>query len=297
MIKERNRNKIKGAMMMRKLILLFVVIGSLFFINPAAAQEKETESAKVPLNDYLQAHATGNPDFARKAFYKDARIIAFRDGKLTNLSVEEFAKLFNGKPAEDEAKRKRAIESLDVRGSAAIAKIVLDYPTVRFVDYMSLLKIDGEWKIVNKAFFAQSRNNATGKVNFKSAEEEKQAVKTTLNTFLRATKIGDSELLKQTLLPEGNQKYVENNKYSSKTYPEFLIKFAEVRKGKPAADDAKRKRTIESIEVSGNAAVAKIMADYPDVKYFEYLALLKIGEEWKIVNNIFYGEPKPPKQK
>ena len=27
-----------------------------------------------------------------------------------------------------------------------IAEIVLDYPQVKFTDYMSLLKIDGEWK-------------------------------------------------------------------------------------------------------------------------------------------------------
>ncbi|HEX8636696.1 MAG TPA: nuclear transport factor 2 family protein [Pyrinomonadaceae bacterium] len=295
----RKSNKIEGVIMLKKLIFLFVLIGigSLFFANEAAAQDKETESAKIALNNYLQEQTTGDAEFIRKAFHKDARIMSFRDGKLANLSVEEFAKFFNGKQAKDEAERKRSIESVEISGTAAIAKIVLDYPTIKFTDYMTLLKIDGEWKIVNKAFFAEPRNNATGKVNFKSADEEKQAVETTLKTFLRATKIGNSELLKQTLLPEGNQKYVENNKYSSKTYPEFLIKFAEVRKGKPAADDADRKRTIESIEVSGNAAVAKIMADYPDVKYFEYLALLKIGDEWRIVNNIFYGEPKPPKQK
>lgn len=64
----------------------------------------------------------GAPEFIRKAFHKDARIMAFRDGKLTNLSVEEFAKFFNGKQAKDEAERKRSIESIDVSGDAAIAK-------------------------------------------------------------------------------------------------------------------------------------------------------------------------------
>jgi hypothetical protein len=290
-------NKIEGVMM-KKLMFLFVliVIGSLFFGNKAAAQDKETESAKIPLKNYLQGQTNGNAEFIRKAFYTDARIMSFRDGKLANLGVEEFAKFFNGKQAKDEAERKRTIESIEVSGTAAIAKIVLDYPTVKFTDYMTLLKIDGEWKIVNKSFFAEPRNNTTGKVNFKSAVEEKQAIEMTLKTFMWGSKTGDGELMKQTLLPEGNQKYVENNKYSSKTYPEFLIEFAKVRKGKPAADDAHRKRTIESIEISGNAAIAKLIADSPNAKYFEYLALLKIGDEWKIVNNIFYGEPKPQKQ-
>jgi hypothetical protein len=59
-----------------------------------------------------------------------------------------------GKPAADEASgtRKRRIDLVDVTGNAAIGKIVLDYPDAYIVDYMSLLKTNGEWKIINKIF-------------------------------------------------------------------------------------------------------------------------------------------------
>lgn len=142
---------------MKILSILFILVGIVTAVSAqtTAADKQENESAKVPLENYLQAQATGNGEFIRKAFHVDARIMAFRDGKLINLSVEEFAGRFNGKAAEDEAKRKRTIESLDISGNAAIAKIVLDYPTIKFTDYMSLLKIDGEWKIVNKSFYAE----------------------------------------------------------------------------------------------------------------------------------------------
>ncbi len=80
-----------------------------------------------------------------------------RENKISNLSVEEFAGFFKGISADDEVQRKRKIESLDVSGNAAIAKITLDYPTVKFTDYMSLLKIDGEWKIVNKSFYVEPK--------------------------------------------------------------------------------------------------------------------------------------------
>lgn len=146
-------------MMMKKLMftLVLIAIGSVFFANESAAQDKETESAKIPLNNYLQGQTTGDVEFIRRAFHKDARIMAFRDGKLTNLSVEDFAGFFKGKTADDEAGRKRRIESLEISGNAAIAKITLDYPTVKFTDYMSLLKIDDEWKIVNKSFYAEPK--------------------------------------------------------------------------------------------------------------------------------------------
>ena len=117
--------------------------------------QTETERIKIPLENYIKAQATGNGDFIRQAFHKDARIMAFRDGKLTNLSVEEFAARFSGKAADDESSRKRVFEILEIIGNAAVAKIVLDYPTVKFTDFMSLLKVDGEWKIVNKSFYAE----------------------------------------------------------------------------------------------------------------------------------------------
>ncbi len=149
----------KNGREMSKIVNPDLGYGQTFSSDKIAEMINQTEIAavKIPLENYLQAHATGNPDLIRRAFHADARIMAFRDGKLLNLSVEEFASRFNGKAADDEAKRQRTIESLEITGNAAIAKIVLDYPTVKFVDYMSLLKIDGEWKIVSKSFYAEMK--------------------------------------------------------------------------------------------------------------------------------------------
>jgi hypothetical protein len=144
---------------MKKLSLLFAALCvAAFAIGVRVfADEKEKEAARIPLENYIKAQATGNGDLIRAAFHKDARINAFRDNKLVNLSAEEFASRFTGKAAEDEAKRKRSIEMIEISGNAAIARITLDYPNVRFTDYMSLLKIDGEWKIINKTFYAESK--------------------------------------------------------------------------------------------------------------------------------------------
>lgn len=123
----------------------------------ALAQDADTAAARAPLETYIKAQATGEGDYIRKAFHADARIMWARDGKLTVLSTEEFAKRFNGKPPEDEAKRSRRIEQFEVVGTAAFGKIVLDYPTVTFTDYMQLLKTDGEWKIISKTFNVQQK--------------------------------------------------------------------------------------------------------------------------------------------
>ncbi|HKV33391.1 MAG TPA: nuclear transport factor 2 family protein [Pyrinomonadaceae bacterium] len=146
---------------MKKFVVLFAVIAGAGLLSipiySASVESAEAAAARVLLENYIQGHATGNPDFIRKAFHTEAKVMAFRDGKLTNLTSEEFATRFNGKPAADEAQRKRRIENVEITGNAGVAKIVLEYPTVTFTDYMSLLKVGDEWKIVNKVFYAEPK--------------------------------------------------------------------------------------------------------------------------------------------
>lgn len=144
---------------MKILAVLFVVALGVLGISSinSASMQSDFAAARVPLENYIQGHATGNGDFMRKAFHTEAKVMAFRDGKLTNMTSEEFASRFNGKPAPDEAQRKRQIEKVEITGNAGVGKIVLDYPTVTYTDYMSLLKVGDEWKIVNKVFYAEPK--------------------------------------------------------------------------------------------------------------------------------------------
>ncbi|HRH44434.1 MAG TPA: nuclear transport factor 2 family protein [Pyrinomonadaceae bacterium] len=145
---------------MKKYLVLFVLmaVGSLFYGYKIMADEREKELVKIPLENYLKGHETGNPEFMKKAFYSEGKLIFIREGKYTTRTFDEYiAGMKDGKPAADEANRKRWIESIDVSGNVATGKIILDYPTVKFVDYMTLLKIDGEWKIVNKSFYAEMK--------------------------------------------------------------------------------------------------------------------------------------------
>lgn len=144
---------------MKKFTLLFVLIGlcSLFYGYGVWAETKEKELVKIPLENYLKGHATGDGEFMKKAFHTEGKLIFIREGKYATRTFEEYINGMSGKPAEDEAQRKRWIESIDIAGNSAVAKIILDYPNTKFVDYMTLLKIDGEWKIVNKSFYAEPK--------------------------------------------------------------------------------------------------------------------------------------------
>jgi len=146
----RNLNRLSFAV----LVLLFAASA------PALAQESEEAAVRAAIEHYFQGHATGQGEHYRKVFHPDAKLFFIRDGKLTQWTSEEYISRASGKPAPDEAQRKRRIDSIDIVGNAAFVKLTLDYPAVVFTDYMSMLKIDGQWKIVNKTFHSQPRTPA-----------------------------------------------------------------------------------------------------------------------------------------
>lgn len=138
-----------------KLLTLFAII--LFVSSLAIGQTSDKEAVMVPLENYLKGHATGDGEYFKKAFHTEGNLIFIRDGKYTTRSFADYIAGASGKPPADEAQRKRRIGTVDIVGNAAIATIILDYPSAKFTDYMSLLKINGEWKIVNKTFFAEPK--------------------------------------------------------------------------------------------------------------------------------------------
>ncbi len=273
---------------------IFLLLMTAIFCITAAAQG-ENEAVRLPLENYLQGHATGKGEFHMKAFYPEARLLFVRDGKFMQRTSAEYIKGASGKAADDEAKRSRRIEMLDVSGSAAIAKVILDYPTAYFVDYFALLKIDGEWKIVNKSFHVQTRANAAEKIAFKMTDEDKKAVAIPLENYLRAHATGNGDFIRQAFHTETKVMSLQRDgKFAQMSAEQFAAFFT---KGTPAPDEAKRKRSFEILDIAGNAAIAKVVLDYPDVKFTDYMTLLKIDGEWKIINKSFHAEPKQQPQK
>jgi hypothetical protein len=139
------------------LLAVALVVGIGLTVRSIQASSAEEAAARVPLENYLKGHATGDGEYFKKAFHPEARLFWYRDGKLMTRTSAEYIAGASGKPAADEANRKRWIESVKITGNAGVGIIVLDYPATKFVDYMSLLKVDGEWKIINKTFYAEPK--------------------------------------------------------------------------------------------------------------------------------------------
>jgi hypothetical protein len=139
------------------IVLLSLVLTTLPLLAQAPSAGAEDAAVRAAIEHYFRGHATGDGANHRRVFHPESKLFFMRDGKFASRTSEEYIAGSRGTPPADEAQRKRTIEWIDVTGDAAVAKLRLDYPEVTFTDYMSLLKIDGEWKIVNKTFYADRK--------------------------------------------------------------------------------------------------------------------------------------------
>lgn len=140
---------------MRHLAIVLLLATPMFAQAPSAGAEDA--AVRAAIEHYFRGHATGDGAHYRNVFHPDSKLFFVRGAQLTQWTSDEYIGRASGKPAADEAQRKRAIDWIDVTGDAAVVKLTLTYPDVTFTDYMSLLKIDGTWKIVNKTFHSERK--------------------------------------------------------------------------------------------------------------------------------------------
>ncbi|WP_431482923.1 nuclear transport factor 2 family protein [Pseudomonas solani] len=116
--------------------------------------EAERQAIEAVVRDYVEGMVRADATLLRSAFQPDSRIVGYFGPDLQWLSPEAFIASLQARGpvvAEGEAPVWR-LESLDLTGDTALAKVTDVYAGLDFTDYLSLLKIDGRWRIVHKLF-------------------------------------------------------------------------------------------------------------------------------------------------
>jgi hypothetical protein len=275
--------------MKKSAIISIVILGMLVingFSNVFAERTAEIEAVRRPLESYLMGHKTGDSKYMKIAMHTEGKLMYIRDGKYTTVDFKDYIDRMRPRLAKDEAQRRRYIESIEITGNVAVAKLIIKYPTVHFTDYMTLLKMNGEWKIVNKVAYSvrDPKNNQAESADIGAA-------RIPLENYIKGHKTGQAEYMRKAFHTDGKLMSLRDGKFTTVDFEQFFGYF----KGTPAKDEAMRKRRIESIKVTGNIAVGKVILDHPNVKFTDYMVLLKINDEWKIVNKAFFMEQKTQK--
>lgn len=122
----------------------------------ATAPTTAGDDVLEPLRAYIRGHATGDPAHFHEAFLPTAHVEGVRDGAFVSWPLDAYCALFQGRPAPDEPTRSRRIDSVDVHGTVATATMTLSHGADTFTDVFLLVRVDGGWRIANKAYHRHS---------------------------------------------------------------------------------------------------------------------------------------------
>ena len=135
--------------------LLFALGLVLTTASTALAQPSDYQQVEQTVSYYLDGGTTNDFELLSRAFHPTATMRWIgRDGYTDVNAVDFFRDGMQPGPPQD---RQTRVVSITVTGNAASAILEIDYPTFTFVDYMTLLKFEDEWKIVSKAFYRRMR--------------------------------------------------------------------------------------------------------------------------------------------
>ena len=107
------------------------------------------------LDLFFDGFYEGDIEKLKRIFYPNCHLFSAADGPLVDDSMEEVYEFIRTRlsPASRGQPRYDRIISIDVAApESAMAKVQLAFGDRFFTDYLSLLRIDGQWRIISKTF-------------------------------------------------------------------------------------------------------------------------------------------------
>ena len=120
-------------------------------MSNAPTNESNHDAIAETVQHYIDGAKSGRGADMKPAFHKDATIFGYAG---TDLFAGPIQKLFDWNDQNGPATGLQArIANIDIIGTVATVRLELDNWTgSRYTDLFTMLKVDGEWKIMNKVF-------------------------------------------------------------------------------------------------------------------------------------------------
>lgn len=118
-------------------------------MRASIAEYKAVEAAAMK---FVKSVAEGNSRYAKELFFDEAVLFGFLDGKLEHGSIEQFYHNVDTVGAGENFDARIDIVALEE--TVAVVRVLEEKwgGRIDFTDYLLLLKINGEWKCVAKAY-------------------------------------------------------------------------------------------------------------------------------------------------
>ncbi len=113
---------------------------------------KEYEAVQQAAMKFVKSVAEGNSSYAKELFVDEAVLFGYLDGVLEHGSISQFYHNVDTVGAGDDFKAR--VDVLALEETVAVVRVLEEKwgGRIDFTDYLLLLKINGEWKCVAKAY-------------------------------------------------------------------------------------------------------------------------------------------------
>lgn len=133
--------------------IIFVCL--LTTLSITAFSQQDEAGVRACLENYM----SGEGSRVEQAFHPSAtmKYVDYQTGEFKDIPIADYIARVKSSNSSGRPSRKIEIVSMNVEGNAAQAKIRIETDKNILYDYMNLLKINGEWKIVSKIFNRQDK--------------------------------------------------------------------------------------------------------------------------------------------
>ncbi|WP_342375532.1 DJ-1/PfpI family protein [Myxococcus stipitatus] len=125
-----------------------------------ATPPDDAEAIRAAVADYTEGVKAGDGARLQRAFHPDSKLLYVKpDGTFTAWASADYIQNAVKNPGKG---REDKVLQIDIAGTAALAKVSVRTEKFEFIDYISLLKLGGQWTIVSKVFHREPRADISG---------------------------------------------------------------------------------------------------------------------------------------
>lgn len=112
----------------------------------------EYDAVEKASRKFVESVGSGNSDLAKELFYDEAVMFGYIDGKLEHGPIQNLYDNIDTVGADPDYKAR--IDIMCVEETLAIVRVLEDNwcGRINFSDYLVMLKMDGQWKCIAKAY-------------------------------------------------------------------------------------------------------------------------------------------------
>jgi putative lumazine-binding protein/uncharacterized protein DUF1579 len=143
---------------MRRLVLF---ISAIAFLSLAFAQVRtgDVDPEIGAIRAVADAYISAEPARLREAFLPSMNLYTTDEkGSLRTIPFAEYLQRVAASANALHEERQASIDLVDRTGNVAVVKVTTIRPQVKVTDYLSLVRIEKQWKIVNKSFSVEPRS-------------------------------------------------------------------------------------------------------------------------------------------